>query len=107
MTPGPWKLNGRYGELKDEVAGSGRAVATVWTRKTINTVKDSQRGTETVADPEGEANLRTILALPELLYACELTFAHLTSAAHAKTKIIPPVFEALRSAIEKARGTIK
>lgn len=72
-TPGPWAVTSKYGDIKDEVAASGRAVATVWTRRFATKV-DDKRGTRSIIEPdaEGEANARLIAASPVLLNACRL-----------------------------------
>lgn len=75
-TPGPWRVSGRYGPLKDEVSASGRAVASVWTRRLP--LKMEKGAPEAEPDHEGEANARLIAASPVLLDALRGIHAALT-----------------------------
>ena len=97
-TPGPW-----FAQDTRLVGGQVAVVGPNHDRKA------GEQGVMVVAHVNGRsgeqgANARLIAAAPDLLAACELTLAHLTSAAHRETKIIPPVLAALRAAIAKATG---
>ncbi len=65
---GPWQVSGRFGRNRTEVVckGGGRAIATVWTHEGGHRTNDNQP-TEYVEDAIGMANLRLIVAAPDLL----------------------------------------
>jgi len=78
-TPYPWKQGARYGNLQTEVvnADGSKAIATVWTHVPDERVRSGQRS-ET-PDAEGIANLALVIAVPELLRACEVALHVLTT----------------------------
>jgi len=79
MSEGPWQEGAPYGALKKEVLNAaGRVVATVF-------MKHYHKPTGIPAVwPEGEANLRAIVALPKLVAALKMLIERFEIYKHAK-----------------------
>lgn len=79
-TPGPWDRRSTYNTLTDEIGVRGKALATVWVRRSDGVLSDESR---IVTDEEGESNARLIAAAPDLLEAVRITIGNVKSLGPA------------------------